>query len=298
MYSNWKFFFLAGCIFFGLSASAQEHQFRKQLEQVITGKSAVVGVSIHVLETGDTVSINGNLRFPMQSVYKFHLALAVLDLVDQGKLKLDQNLFLTPRDLLPDTHSPLRDRYPGANVEVSLDEVLRYTVGQSDNNGCDILFRLMGGTKYVDRYIKKLGMDDVAIVGTEEEMHNDYRIQFKNYSTPRSVTTLLLKFAQGNVLQKSSTEYLMRIMKNSGSGPKKLKGLLPLGITVAHKTGYSGTNDQGLTYATNDVGIVTLPNGNHMIISVFVSMSKEQEAVNDRMIAELARAAFDFWIKK
>lgn len=71
-----------------------------------------------------------------------------------------------------------------------------------------------------------------------------------------------------------------------------------MGITVAHKTGYSGINDQGLTYATNDVGIVVLPNGNHMIISVFVSMSKEQEAVNDRMIAELARAAFDFWIKK
>lgn len=272
---------------------AQQQEIRQQLQRITDGKSATVGISLAVVETGDTVSLDGNRRFPMQSVYKFHLALAVLDLVDKGKLRLHQKLFLKKGDLLPDTHSPLRDKYPNGNVSISIDELLRYTAGQSDNNGCDILFRLVGGPKYVNRYIKNLGIKEVAIVATEEEMHKDHRVQFRNYSTPQSATALLLKFTEGKVLQASSMEYLRDIMQNSPSGPKKLKGLLPSGTAVAHKTGYSGTDDSGLTYATNDIGIVTLPNGNHMVISVFVSMSREEEAVNDRIIAELAKAAYD-----
>jgi beta-lactamase class A len=82
-------------------------------------------------------------------------------------------------------------------------------------------------------------------------------------------------------------------MQGSASGPNKLKGLLPKGTLVAHKTGYSGTDGDGLTYATNDIGIVVLPNGNHMLISAFVMMSRETEAVNDRIIAEMSKAAFD-----
>jgi beta-lactamase class A len=261
--------------------------------RLFSSKKAVVGFSVQILETGETVSLNGDRRFPMQSVYKFHLALAVLNRVDRGTLKLDQKVSLKKGDLLPDTHSPLRDKYPDRNVYVSVDELLLYTVGQSDNNGCDILFRLVGGTSVVDRYIKNLGISNVAIVGTEAQMHADSKMQFKNYSTPKSATALLVKFAQGKVLSKSSTDYLRNVIQESASGPNKLKGLLPPGTLVAHKTGYSGTDENGLTYATNDIGLVALPNGNHMLISAFVTMSRESEVVNDRIIAELAKAAFD-----
>jgi beta-lactamase class A len=285
--------FLIGGILLTIPSKAQQQTFRRELEGIINGKNARVGLAMQVMETGDTISINGNSHFPMQSVYKFHLALAVLDLLDKGKLKLDQLILLKKQDLLPETHSPLREKYPDANVQVSIDELLRYTVGQSDNNGCDILFRLVGGTKYVDRYIARLGITDIAIVATEQEMHTDYKIQFKNYCSPKSATALLVKFMEGKLLSKSSTKYLMDVMQQSISGPDKLKGLLPPGTLVAHKTGYSGTDGHGLTYATNDIGIVTLPNGNHLIVSVFVTMSKEQEAVNDRIIAAIAKAMFD-----
>ncbi|MHA4893333.1 class A beta-lactamase, subclass A2 [Pedobacter sp. PWIIR3] len=277
--------------------AAQNDNLRQEINKIIARTKASVGISTQILETGDTISINGDQRFPMQSVYKFHLALAVLDLVEKGKLQLTQKIFLKPGDLLPDTHSPLRDKYPNGNVSVSLDEVLRFTVGQSDNNGCDILFRLIGGTQYVNRFIKKLGVTNVAIVATEEEMHRDYRIQFKNFSTAKSATELLLKFAGGKVLKKASQEYLMTIMQSSPSGPKKLKGLLPNGTIVAHKTGYSGTDKNGLAYATNDIGLIQLPNGNHMAISVFVSMSTEQEAVNDQLIAEIAKVSYAHFSK-
>ncbi len=84
---------------------------------------------------------------PMLSVFKFHIALAVLNQVDKGNLTLDQKILIKKSDLLENTWSPLREKYPDGNVELPLSEIITYTVAQSDNNGCDILLRLIGGTK-------------------------------------------------------------------------------------------------------------------------------------------------------
>ncbi|NQW43094.1 MAG: serine hydrolase [Bacteroidetes bacterium] len=50
------------------------------------------------LENGDTISINNQLHFPMQSIYKFHLALAIIYQVDSGKFSLDQKIALTKKN--------------------------------------------------------------------------------------------------------------------------------------------------------------------------------------------------------
>ena len=83
----------------------------------------------------------------MQSVYKYPLALAILNQVDKGIFSLEQKIHIKKEDLLPDTWSPLRKKYPDGNADITLDELLNITVSQSDNNGCDILFRLIGGTE-------------------------------------------------------------------------------------------------------------------------------------------------------
>lgn len=84
-------------------------------------------------------------------------------------------------------------------------------------------------------------------------------------------------------------------MVESTTGANKIKGLLPPGTTAAHKSGLSFTNDQGVTAASNDIGIVRLPNGKHFAIAVFVSGSKEDETTNEQIIAEIARAAWDYF---
>jgi beta-lactamase class A len=76
-----------------------------------------------------------------------------------------------------------------------------------------------------------------------------------------------------------------------------LKGLLPPGTVVAHKTGTDGTFG-GLTRATNDIGIITLPDGRHLAIAVFVRDSTADEATRERTIAAAARAAYDRWVTK
>lgn len=252
-----------------------------------------IGFSAVNLQSGEIFSINGDKHLPMQSVYKFHLALAVLNQVDQGKLSLDKMILIRERDLLPNTHSPLRDKYPSGDVKIPLSDLLSFTVGQSDNNGCDILFRLMGGPKKVNTYIHRLGISDVAIVATEEEMHQDEKIQFTNWTTPNATIQLLTTFYKKKILSKTSHAFLWKVMTESPSGPNKIKGKLPAGTPVAHKTGYSGANNEGLTAASNDIGIVTLPNGKHFAVAAFISMTKLEEKSIDSIIAELTQAVWN-----
>ncbi len=282
---------------FSLTGCTQRDVLQHKMETIINSQKADVGVSVLFLEDGKSVSVNGNQHYPMQSVYKFHLALAVLDQVDKGRFTLDQGIFIKKSDLLTNTWSPLRDKYPDGNVTLPLSEIIRVTVAESDNNGCDILFRLVGGPNMVHQYISKLGIKDCAIVGTEEDMHKDDQEQFRNWTTPKAANALMEKFYKGQVLKKSTGDFLMKTMERTVSGPNKIKGLLPKGTIVAHKTGNSGINKAGVMAASNDIGIVTLPNGKKILVSVFVSMSKDGEQKIDQIIAQLAKVAWDEAIK-
>jgi beta-lactamase class A len=197
---------------------SQKNDLRTKVQHVINAHTSNVGFSLLNLENGDTLTFNGSKRLPMQSVYKFHLALAVLHQVDLKKLRLNQKVLLKKTDLKEDTWSPLRDKYPNGGVAVTLSEILQATVGQSDNNGCDILFHLLGGTENVNAYTKSLGIKEVDIVGTEEEMHHDQNVQFRNYTTASEATHLLQLFYKKKILSKSSHAVLWKWMTESLSG--------------------------------------------------------------------------------
>ncbi len=266
---------------------------RTEIEHIIGGINGKVGAVVLGVENSGILSINGDSRYPMQSVFKYPLAIAVLNQVDKKKLSLEQKIHLKKSDLLPDTWSPLRDKYPEGNVDITLDELLKITVEQSDNNGCDILFRLMGGPKKVGKYIHSLGIKDISIVATEEEMHKDWSVQYRNFSTPAAMAKLLHKFFTGSILSEKSREYLYQVMVSTSTGVGRLKGALPEGTVVAHKTGSSGENEKGIAAATNDVGIVTLPNDKHFVIAVFVSDSGADEKTRDAVIAKITRAVWN-----
>ncbi len=271
---------------------------RNRIEQIIQTKKADVGVAVLGIEDRDSLTVHKNKDYPMQSVYKLHLALAVLHDVDRGKLALNQPILVSKADLLPNTWSPMRDKYPEGNVTLPLSDILSYSVSKSDNNACDILFRQVGGTRKVHKYIRKLGIKNVNISATEQEMSKDWPIQFTNKTRPFSAVELLDKFYTQPILLKETHDFLWKILTETTTGPNKIKGLLPVGTVVGHKTGASGTNKEGITGASNDVGIVTLPNGKHFAIAVFVANSKENTEGNDRTIAEIAKAVWDYYLTK
>jgi len=270
---------------------------RDQIAQISQSVKGIVGVSVMNVESGDTLSYNGKARLVMHSVMKFPIALSVLHLVDTGKLKLDQVVHIKKKELDRKMYSPLRDKYPNGDIDISLGDLLGYMVSQSDNNACDILLKLIDGPKTVQKYLMQLGIKGVAVRASEADMASSWELQFTNWAKPVEMTMLLDEFYQGKLLSKTYTDFLYKIMTETTTGPKRIKALLPAGTVVAHKTGTSPTNAEGLTPATNDVGIITLPNGKHVILSVFVCNSTDDEATREGVIAKIAKAVFDAYNK-
>jgi len=270
-----------------------QENLRKEIENLVSTVNGSVGVGVMHLESSDTLTIHGKAHFPMQSVYKFHLALTVLSDVDQGKLSVDQKVLIRKEDFIPNTVSPIADKYPNGNVELTIGELLSYTVSNSDNNGCDILFKLVGGPKKVEEYIRALGVSDVAIVNTEREMHKDWDAQFNNWTTPKGMIQLLDLFYQKKILSPQSRDFLVKIMEQTATGKKRIKGHLPAGTVVAHKTGMGG-NDEVIS-AMNDVGVVTLPSGGHFAIALFVTNPKDSIEAVETVMAKISKLVFDHY---
>lgn len=252
-----------------------------------------VGTFLVDLETGDSCSTNGADHFPMLSVYKFPLALYVLDQVDKGKLSLEQPIDIRKKEW-QHMWSPLLNKYPQKHFTLTLREVLAATVSSSDNVGCDLLFRLVGGPGVVNTYVHGLGVNEINIVATEMQMAPDWNKQYENWCTPPAMGHLLHLFYTGRLLSPASTQLLLQWMTGSTS-PRRIQGLLPAGTVVAHKTGTSNTNAAGITAATNDVGVITLPNGHHLAIVVYVADSKADDPTRLAVISKIGLAAYNHY---
>jgi len=273
------------------------NELRQELNKIIASKNATVGISIKSIEDKDTLSINGNLKAPMMSVFKFHIALAVLNKVDEGKLSLTQEIFVKKKDLHENTWSPMREDYPNGNMNLTLDKLLSYTVSHSDNNGCDILINLIGGTKTVQNFINKQGIKDFVIKVNEEQMKT-WKNLYINTTTPLASTELLEKFYKGEILKEATTKYLYQIMVETSRGLTWMKAGLPAGTELAHRTGVSGTNDDNLRVAMNNIGIVKLPNGKHFILSVYLKNITEKQEDTEKIIADIARVTWNYFTNK
>lgn len=93
-------------------------------------------------------------------------------------------------------------------------------------------------------------------------------------------------------LNPEHSEILNEWMLEASSGPKRIKGLLPAGTPVAHKTGSSGL-EWGMIPATNDVGLITLPDGRRLALAVFVINAHADQDACERVIASIAKEVYD-----
>lgn len=237
-------------------------------------------------------NLNPHGHPPMQSTFKLPLAVAVLQQVEHGKLTLDQPIRFLPSDRYPGTYSPLQDAHPEANVDIPLHNLLQLSAGESDNTATDILLRLLGGPQAVQESMNKLGLPAIHVLNSERGLHDDFQAQYRNDAEPAAMVALLRMLADQSPLNTEHTALLNRWMTESPTGPHRIKGLLPAGTPVAHKTGTSGEHN-GLAPATNDVGLITLPNGQRLALAIFVTNAHADEATRDAVIARISKAVYD-----
>ena len=272
-----------------------EQELERQLKTICDRAQGTVSLSVVHIESGKTISINGSSQLPLYSVFKLPLAIAVLKEVEENRLTLDQKIHVTPAEIVPGT--PGNTALWLKPVDYTIGQLIDVSIARSDNTSSEKLLQVVGGPAKVTERMRSLGFQNLDIHSTVAEFVKTR--QNPNTGSAEDLAKLLAQLHEGKILQPSQSNLLIGFMQRATSGLRRLRGDLPSGTLVADKTG-SGERDEvtRVAKATNDVGIITLPQGRgHLAIAVLVSESKLPDTAQEQLIAELARTAYDAYSK-
>ena len=264
----------------------------------IAGESdGVMGAAALHLTSGLQARLHAGERFPLASVCKLPLAMHFLALVDEGKYQFDSPIEVLQEDVTISV-SPIGEQWP-RRKRYPLGEMLELMITASDNTAVETLYRLGGGSPAMQARFRQWQIDGMRIDRTERQCGRDANASMERFledprdtSTPDGALELVRRAYRGELLSKASTANLVRMMRATTTGPGRIKGLLPPGTVVGHKTGATATV-RGLNGSTNDVGVIELPGGGQLAVAFFLKGSRRDEAARERTIARLARAAYD-----
>lgn len=269
-----------------VQACGSGRKLRKIVQDAAGGKEMTVAVAF---VDGDRVfTYNNDMHCPLLSVFKLHVAAAVLRKMQETGMPLTDSICVRRSQMRTDTYSPMLKVYPVGDFRISIADLLSYSVAESDNNAADILIEYAGGMECVDSMMRAAGIKDFSLTETEAAMHEDRSRCYDNWATPLSVVSLIRTVFEGSWLTGEYCGCLQDIMFSTVTGADKISSGLSDGMMLAHKTG-SSDRVNGVKTADNDAGAVRLPDGRMVYLAVFVMESRESDAVNARVIGDISR---------
>lgn len=281
-----------------------------------------VGIAVRDVTSGWSVGYNGTRLMPQQSVSKLWVAITVLDAVDRGAIKLTEPVVVR-RENLTVFHQPIRAMMGKDGYATTYGELLRIALTQSDNTCNDMLMRRAGGPDAVRTMIQRKGLAQIGfgpgetllqsgIAGMQwrPEYSSGNAFQVARAAVPAErrqtaltryladpmdgasadgITGALARLERGELLSGSATRMLIDTMRDSRTGPQRLRAGLAPGWSLAHKTG-TGQEYAGLATGYNDVGLVTAPDGRTYAIAVMIASTRQTIPIRQRLMAEVVRA--------
>lgn len=302
------------------SANGDTAKVAKRIELITDELAGEVGFAATISGADTVISLNGDEPFPMASTFKVAIAVAVLTRVDKGELRLDQLVDITP-DMYVVGSNVLAQNFVHPGLKLSVANLIEIMIIESDNSATDIIIKLAGGPAAVTKNLRDIGINgqridrntaeiirdfaklpgpatvavadeaakaDPDFESRADDINLDFEKDPRDQSTPKAMLDLLLAIDNGTALSAESRDFLIGSMSRTRTGKGRLKGMLPEGTPVEHKTGTVGG-------VANDVGYVTFPDGRRMVIAVFTKSSTTPAADQERAIAETARTLYDYY---
>jgi beta-lactamase class A len=335
-----------------------DRELERAIAEIAQAAKGKVGVGAVLLETGDAAYLDRNGHYAMQSVYKLPIAMAVAQMIDRGTVRFDSDISITPDDYVRrGYHSPIRNLNPRGTV-MRLDDIIRYSLSESDGSANDVLLDLAGGPAKVQEYLGSIGVTDMMVADSTKAISMDWDSQYRNWASPDASVKLLIKLLDRQAgLSERTNSLVLSAMTESGTGRHRIHRGMPDGAILAHKTGTGGrpsevpgywkkmaetnanvsntnanknarrplthatptpkptpakkskvnavnrdidseesvTETYEITSAVNDIGIITLPDGRHIILAVYINDSVSDGSTREHVIADIAKAVCDRW---
>ena len=268
------------------------------ISQIVSACPGEIGVAV-IINNTDTVSVNNKSIYPMMSVFKVHQALALCNDFDKKGLSLDTLVKINREKLDPKTWSPMMKDYSAPVISLTVRDLLRYTLSQSDNNASNIMFKNMLNTAQTDSFIAKLiPRSSFQIAYTEEEMSADHDKAYSNYTSPLGAAMLMNRLFTESLISNEKQDFIKNALKECKTGIDRI--VAPLldkeGVVIAHKTGSGYVNENGILAAQNDVAYICLPNKVCYTLAVFVKDFKGNESQASQFVAHISAVVYSLLI--
>lgn len=311
-----------------LPAPPAPAELQEKIEALAAKYREPVGIAVTDVSARWTAQVAGDEVFPQQSVSKLWVALAVMQAVDRGALRLDQPVLLTKEDRSV-FYQPITSRIRGPNgYSTTVDELLRYQLTESDNAANDKLIAELGGGEAVTRTMRDKGLAGLGRGETERELQTraagltwkpEYGITWVwkaareelpetvrdqaqaryladpgDGAKPAAITNALAALKRGELLSPASTETMLDLMAQCRTGSSRLRAGLPAGWSIAHKTG-TGPDWRGASVGINDVGLITAPDGRTYAVAVMLRQTRKPVSSRQALMQAVARTVVDYW---
>lgn len=310
-------------------AAAPSPTLESTLAAIARASGVTVGVFVEHLQRHESAGVNATRPFPLASTFKLPLAVAVLRAVERDQLgPLDGKVRLEATDMLG-WASPLYERMPTGG-QATLRELLSSLLENSDNSAADALLRLAGGPARVRASLVALGLPDISIDRDEAELNLDasgvprppraqrtaarvksllsgvdpeqqraalgrFAADPRDHATPAAMARVVERLWRGAILSAPHSAFVREAMARCLTGAHRFRAGLPPGAAVADRTGTCpGLGADGALCA-NDVGLLTLPSGEQVVVAAFVEDGGGPLAPKERLLATLARAVWDHY---
>jgi beta-lactamase class A len=296
----------------------------KQIDKIVRTVEGEVGVAVKHIESGETLTINGDTYFPMASVFKVPIFVEVLAQVKEGRLTLGDEVSIQKTDqhlgsgMLSDLDAP--------GIKLTIRNLINFMMLISDNSATDLLLNKVGASNVTER-LRTYGLEKITVdrtcqelimdaVGMDYERYKDLALDelteafrkdraenpeayeqasknfsaiIKDQSSPEAMNRLLELIYKKEILDTESCDFIIDVMLRCQTGQRRIKGDLPSDVKVAHKTGTIGGT-------VNDAGIIELPDGlGHVALTVLTKDTKEETREVEDVIAQIARFVYDYF---
>ena len=264
------------------------------ISQIVSACPGEIGVAV-IVNNRDTVKVNNKSVYPMMSVFKVHQALALCNDFDNKGISLDTLVNINRDKLDPKTWSPMLKDYSGPVISLTVRDLLRYTLTQSDNNASNLMFKDMVNVAQTDSFIATLiPRSSFQIAYTEEEMSADHNKAYSNYTSPLGAAMLMNRLFTEGLIDDEKQSFIKNTLKECKTGVDRIAAPLldKEGVVIAHKTGSGDVNENGVLAAHNDVAYICLPNNISYTLAVFVKDFKGNESQASQYVAHISAVVY------
>jgi len=254
-----------------------DKKLEKALKDIIKDFQGDIGVYVYNLKSNKEAAVNADTLFPTASVVKVPILIGLFDKIAQGKYKLDEPLVYNAKRAYGG--SGLMQFYKDS-AKTDLRTLASLMIMYSDNTTSLWCQELAGGGEEINALMSKLGLEHTRVNSRTKGREKIWEVYGWGQTTPREMASLLIKIRKGEMIDKTVSEQMYRLLTN-GFYVDNGASQIPPYVQKALKTG-------SVDASRSELMMVNAPHGDY-VFYMGTKNNKDKSWTYDNEASQLMR---------